>query len=155
MLGLFLFGGYMLKVLLVCMMYVCPLQASRGIDNLNYGNLRPEVNIRLHHQIGRDNMGFAVFDSPEAGIRAIRHNLMVYKTRYGINTVEGIILRWTAHDTASKREYIIFVSKQLKVKPTQALTFNKKQIVKLIQAIIIFESGHTPFTDKQIRQALK
>ena len=71
-----------------------PSGAPIGIRNNNPGNIRPSL-IPWIGQIGT-NGGFAAFDTPAHGIRAIFKNLKSYINSHGLHTIPAIASRWTA-----------------------------------------------------------
>ena len=66
----------------------------RGVRNANPGNLRAVTGVQWLGQVGVDDVGFAVFDTPQHGIRAMAKQLLAYQQKHGLNTIAGIINRW-------------------------------------------------------------
>jgi hypothetical protein len=119
-----------------------PLGTARGMRNNNPGNI---VSNRFTQQYGGyiDSDGrFAIFASPEDGIRAMDRLLGVYNKKYGLNTVSGIVNRWAPPNENQTGRYVNFVSKETGFAPDQKIDFNnKEQRAKLIKAIIYQENG--------------
>ena len=126
------------------------MEIPRGIRNHNAGNLRPNDWKKWPGATGADDEGYVIFKRPIDGLRAIVINLRIYKTNYRINTVQDIINRWTNDIPAKDRVgYIKFVSSRLEVNPTTKLNMNNPKIIKqLAKAIIFFENGQDPYSDK-------
>jgi hypothetical protein len=119
-----------------------PLGTARGMRNNNPGNIESN---RFTQQyggyIGSDGR-FAIFQSPEDGIRAMDRLLGVYNKKYGLNTVSGIVNRWAPPNENQTSRYVDFVSKETGFAPDQKIDFNsKEQRAKLIKAMIYQENG--------------
>lgn len=134
-----------------------PLGTTRGIRNNNPGNI---ISNRFIEQyggyIGSDGR-FSIFKSPEDGIRAMDRLLNVYNTKYGLNTVSGIIHRWAPPNENQTNEYITFVSKETGFSPSETINFDdKNQRAKLIKSIIQRENGkkQSSLFDDRILSAL-
>ena len=73
----------------------------RGIRNNNPGNLNYVGQAGTHLEKGV-HPRFAVFATPEAGLMALRGQLLRYNQRDGLDTAKGIISKWappTENDT--------------------------------------------------------
>ena len=119
----------------------------RGIRNNNPGNLNYVGQAGAHKEPGPHGR-FAVFATPEAGLMALRGQLLRYNQRDGLDTVKEIISKWappTENDTAS---YIEGVSHALGVTPDQKLgSFTPQLVAGLMRAIILIENGKNPYGD--------
>lgn len=117
----------------------------RGIRNNNPGNLNYVGQAGAHKEPGPHGR-FAVFATPEAGLMALRGQLLRYNQRDGLDTVKEIINKWappTENDTAS---YIEGVSHALGVTPDQKLgPFTPHLVAGLMRAIILIENGKNPY----------
>ncbi len=117
----------------------------RGIRNNNPGNLNYVGQAGAHLEKGV-HPRFAVFATPEAGLMALRGQLLRYNQRDGLDTVAGIIGKWappSENDTAS---YIEGVSHALGVTPDQKLgPFTPHLVAGLMRAIILMENGKNPY----------
>lgn len=82
-------------------------KVTRGVRNNNPGNIDYNPANKWVGQLGIEqgkNPRFALFDTPENGIRALGKLLQTYRTKYGLKTVGGIISRWAPgveNDTAA------------------------------------------------------
>ena len=119
--------------------------APRGIRNNNFGNLQALPRGQMWDgQTGVDPAGYAVFATPEAGMKAAQTNLNTYATKHGINTVAGVISRWAPQGAAGNNtgNYISFVANQLGVKPDQPLDMSNPQVQQgILGGIFQFENG--------------
>ena len=126
----------------------------KGIRNNNPGNIRATATI-WQGQVGDDGTGFAVFDTPENGIRAMARTLHTYATSYGITTVQGIISRWAPANENDTASYVQDVAARMDVGDTQPLVFSASQLVALVAAIINHENGMQPYTDAQLLAGIR
>jgi hypothetical protein len=112
---------------------------TRGFRNNNPGNLRagiPWVGI-----IGADADGYAVFDKPENGIRAMGLDLLT-KIGRGVNTPRSIISVYAPpSDNNPTDNYIAQVCEWTGFSPDQVLT--RADMPTLAYAMIRFENGTT------------
>lgn len=114
----------------------------RGVRNNNPGNI---VDLgRLgpwEGQTGRDR-NFAVFRTPEAGLRALGVNTISHQRLHGANTVEEIITRHAPASENNSRRYSQFVANELGVRPTDRIdTQDTNTLSRLMRAIITYENG--------------
>jgi len=122
----------------------------RGIRNNNPGNIEDNgIDWRGHR--GSDGR-FIIFDKPEHGIRAIARILNTYQTKYGINTVEGIISRWAPPHENNTDAYIAHAEKVLKVSRLEPI--GREHYEKLIRVIIQHENGVQPYSSKVINDGI-
>lgn len=129
---------------------------TRGLRNNNPGNLRPTSDKWLGIS-GVDTVGgagsFLKFSKPEYGIRALFHNLLTYRTKYGLTTVRDIITRWApAADGNNTPVYIASVAAQLGKNPDSVL--NLSDYPALVKAIIHHENGVNPYPDALIASGM-
>jgi len=108
---------------------------------------------------------FYKFKSAKWGIRAMARNLMTYSNKHAINTISGVISRWAPptkelpdgvtvfeNDTKS---YIAFVSKKTGIPPDRPIDLNNGIIlVEIISAIIFYENGSMPYSNKDITDGI-
>jgi hypothetical protein len=122
----------------------------RGLLNNNPGNIDRTKSMWTGEIEGGDKR-FKTFATPELGIRAIVENLRSYETKYGINTVEGIIKRWAPPNENDTKSYISFVSQQLGVDPTAQLNLSDPATLQALStAIILKENGKNPYGQEVI-----
>lgn len=129
---------------------------TRGLRNNNPGNIVNNPANPWVGQVGVDSVapcppgGFCVFDSMADGLRAIMVTLNTYWTKYGLNTVSGIISRWSTTDQAA---YQADVASSLGVGVNDTLDMtNPATYIALSQAITFQENGLDPLamTDLQL-----
>ena len=112
---------------------------QRGLRNNNPGNIKKSsIKWRGMSKVQDDNT-FVKFDRMEDGINAMYKNLLAYKTKYGLDTVEKIINRWAPSSENNTTAYVNSVSKSLGINPTDKLTLDRYPT--LISAIIKHENG--------------
>lgn len=98
---------------------------------------------------------FIAFDTPEDGIRAMARNLDTYGSKYGLNTVAGIINRWAPPSENDTRQYAATVAKALGVDPNQPLDLGNPQVkAKLMTAMARVEAGRDHYTEDQMLGAI-
>jgi len=111
-----------------------------SMRNNNPGNMRP---------LGQ-NAGFQAFDSPDAGLDAMRRDLTVkiigksnaMKANYGENyqpSLKNLISTWAPPTENDTGNYINFVSQKTGIQPDQVLT--EADIDRIIPAMIEQEGG--------------
>jgi len=109
----------------------------RGIRNNNPTNLE-DAGIAWQGMTGTDGP-YCVFDTMENGIRAAAINLRNYWRLHGINTVDGIVRRWSATDQDA---YVTHVSTWLGVDPQEPLDMEDAGVrTQLLQAMTRQEEG--------------
>ncbi|QVK23095.1 virion protein [Shewanella dokdonensis] len=132
------------------------MMQPRGITNNN------PLNIRENKMVDYDWLGeadgdwdpqFEEFTTPFYGIRAAARILRNYRTKYGVNTVQGIIRRWAPpSDNNPTESYIDFVAKNAGVTATQ--TLGAADYIKVVAAMIRFENGFNPYETSLIANAV-
>ncbi|OZI20052.1 hypothetical protein CAL26_21090 [Bordetella genomosp. 9] len=86
--------------------------------------------------------GFARFPDPIAGGKALVKNLMTYGSKYGLNTVEGIITRYAPPNENNTKAYIAAVSGGLGVEPNAPLDMRSPEVLSsLARQIANHEQG--------------
>jgi hypothetical protein len=113
------------------------ISTIRGIRNNNPTNLE-DAGIAWQGMTGTDGP-YCVFDTMENGIRAAAINLRNYWRLHGINTVDGIVRRWSATDQDA---YVSNVSRWLGVDPQDALDMEDAGVrTQVLQAMTRQEEG--------------
>ena len=119
--------------------------APAGAAPLSVRNNNPG-NLKFAGQPGAtaDARGFAVFQTPEAGAAAADNQLNLYMQRDGLNTVRGIVNKWSpvadpGNAAGSTANYANYVAKQLGISPDQPLS--PQDIPRLRAAMAQFEAG--------------
>lgn len=98
---------------------------------------------------------FATFATPEDGIRAARDNILAYRDKHGLNTVEGIVSRWAPPNENNTPAYIASVAKALGVDPKAPLNLDDPQVqAGLVAAIARQEGGGATYTPEVVQRAL-
>ncbi|OCA55154.1 structural protein [Photorhabdus namnaonensis] len=128
---------------------------TRGIRNNNPGNIRWGDDWKgLVPESQRTDKSFCQFVSPEYGIRPMVKVIRNYNSKYGINTVSGIIKRWAPPNENNTDAYISHVCKDTEVTCDQVVdVFNKEFMTKLIKSIIVMENGSQPYSNAVIDKA--
>jgi hypothetical protein len=138
--------------------------STRGERNNNPGNIRhnpkypavPDPAWQGMSSVQTDS-SFLQFDDVLHGIRAMHVNLNTYFTKYGLNTVSGIIQKWApASDHNATASYIAFVANSMGVDPNAQLDLSDlTTMTALVHAIIMRENGSDPYLSTgQLQQAM-
>ncbi len=117
------------------------LTPTRGERNNNPGNIRkgPAWQGLAADQSG--DMAFAVFTTPEYGIRALGKLLQNYQSQ-GFNTVRAVINKYAPSNENNTGAYINAVASALHVAPDSPIDLNDPAtLVALTNAIIQHENG--------------
>lgn len=110
---------------------------TRGFRNNNPGNLRGPT--PWQGRIGTDPEGFAIFETMELGVRALRVDLTA-KLNRGLDTVRKIMNVYApASDNNPTATYIRKVSEWMNVNADERLT--TADLPGLVDSIIRFEQG--------------
>ena len=129
-------------------------EISRGIRNHNPGNLREAADggeCWDGERSTNDDLAFEEFDSPEYGIRALCRVLLVYYSKYNLNTVEKIINRYAPPSENDTTAYIDVVCRRLGVQHNTEIWVPRSGTMELlVRAIITHENGEQPYNDKTI-----
>lgn len=124
--------------------------SPRGLRNNNPGNIEASTD-RWEGQTGSDGR-FATFETPEAGIRALARTLLTYQDKHGLNTVEGIIGRWSPPRENDTKAYVRAVAGAIGFEPTTPLDLKDAKVLQsLTRAIIGHENGRQPYAEDVIR----
>lgn len=122
----------------------------RGIRNHNPGNIE-DIGTPWRGRLGNDGR-FIIFDSPVNGIRAIARILTTYRSKYNLNTIEGIINRWAPPHENDTTAYIAHAEKALNTPRNMPLS--TVQHADLIKVIILHENGQQPYSDEVIHAGI-
>ena len=115
---------------------------SRGLENRNPGNIRrAPVHYKGEVRPSRDP-DFKEFESLAWGYRAIFVLLDTYRTRYGIDTLRGMISRWAPPSENRTEAYIRAVAADTGIDPDEPLdTLDPATMIPLAAAISRVENG--------------
>lgn len=128
------------------------IRQPRGIRNNNPGNLNYAGQTGATREAG-PNGRFAVFQSAEAGLQALAHQLRLYAQR-GINSVRTIISKFAPPSENNTQAYINSVSRGLGVDANATLNVNDPRVMQgLMDAIIKVENGRNPYSTEQLASA--
>lgn len=144
------------------------MSTPRGIRNRNPGNIDFNPRNDWQGQIGMEKGGrFAIFDTPENGIRALGKLLINYRGKdgmpdvggKGIDTVLETISRWAPSNENDTQAYSGAVAKRLGVLATDPINIKDPATLRgMVVSIIIHENGTNPYTsaiiDEGVRRAL-
>lgn len=124
----------------------------RGVRNNNPGNVRPSATYAWRGQVGVDSGGYLIFDTPEAGIRAVAVDLLT-KYKRGLVTVRSIISVYAPPaDNNDTEAYIAAVCRDLGVMDYSWLHLSDRHVLRaFVVAIIKHECGPGPwYSDAQV-----
>ena len=123
----------------------------RGLRLRNPGNIRPGAG--FYGEMGDDG-GYAEFESDEAGIRAIQRLLGTYGSKYGINTLRGLVNRYAPPSENPTSNYLDFLSEKTGIGPDEEIDLAGRGS-DIIPAIIGFEQGKQPFSQEFINRSIE
>ena len=126
-----------------------------GVRNFNLGNIRPGAGFIGEKGV---NKGYATFENPMFGGRALARLLNTYNTKYGINTIEDLVNRYAPegdNPRESIENYKKFLSKSTGLGVDEEFDLDSDR-GKLMQGIFQFETGQdSPFSKEQINQMIE
>lgn len=125
----------------------------RGIRNNNPGNIRHSGAKWQGMAAQQTDAAFVQFTTPEYGIRALGKLLDTYASKYGINTVRGLIAKYAPSTENDTDSYAKAVAKAIGVTPDTVITISTHKET-LIAAIIAHENGQQPYTLAQINNGV-
>lgn len=130
-----------------------PLLTARGIRNNNPGNIKKSASTWLG-KVGNDGT-FETFDTAENGIRAMARLLRTYRNNYGLNTIRGIIQRWTAGDSATiQNNYVAHIVNETGI-PEYGVLTGVDHYAAVVEQMIYFENGQQPYPKSLIVKAVQ
>lgn len=132
---------------------VMDMFTARGIRNNNPGNIRHGASWQGMAAQQLD-AAFVTFKTPEYGIRAISKIIDTYSSKYGINTVRGVIEKWAPPNENDTESYVQAVSDEVGVSPDSEVNLSAIK-PDLIAAIIRHENGQQPYNVAQINSGSK
>jgi hypothetical protein len=117
--------------------------APRGIRNNNPMNLRRTRDQWLGLAPVQTDPEYFQFASLQYGLRAGGVVLLNYQSRYGLNTVRGIIARYAPEHENPTDAYIANVAARLKIGAAEPFDVAAR-LRELMRAIVIQENGAAP-----------
>ncbi|NIB44730.1 structural protein [Pseudomaricurvus alkylphenolicus] len=115
-------------------------KGPRGIRNNNWLNIRYNPANNWDGQTGADPDGFAIFSTPEFGIRAAAKLITNYRDFHGIDTIRGIIERWAPDSENNTDAYIQHVSDYLHYDPDLPIDLDVYMSL-LLHIMAVHENG--------------
>ena len=141
------------------------MTTPRGVRNRNPGNIDFNPRNDWQGQIGKEPGGrFAIFDTPENGIRALCKLLINYRGKdgmpgvggKGIDTVLETINRWAPSNENDTQAYAGVVAKRLGVRATDPINIKDQATLRgMVLSIIIHENGGNPYPDAIINEGVR
>jgi len=131
--------------------YADALGAPRGIRNNNPGNIE-FTSIKWRGLVGSDGR-YAVFDTPQNGLRAMALEIWDSITRDGDDTITKLINQWAPPTENLTGAYALSVSKQTGIGVTEQLVY-RRDVAALMKAITKHENGVQPYPDSVIQSAI-
>jgi hypothetical protein len=102
---------------------------SSGVNDYNLGNIRP----------AGSSTGFVQSKSLEQGIKDIDENLKAYGEKHGINTLRGVISRWSPPSENDTESLIKAASQKTGLKPDEKIDLSNPVIRHIISGPIILQ----------------
>lgn len=125
----------------------------RGIRNNNPGNIKKSPSAWVG-KVGNDGT-FEIFDTAQNGIRAMARLLRTYRNSYGLNTIRGIVQRWTSGDSSTiQNNYVKHLVNKTGITEGDQL-ISVSQYAALVENMIFFENGQQPYSRAMIVQAVQ
>ena len=141
---------------------VAKAKAPRGIRNNNPGNIRGTgpAGQKLdpwRGQVGLDDQGFCIFDTPEQGLRALALLMLIYQSRHRLMTLQGIVKRWAPPNENNTAAYVAAVCIACGVRADDAvhLARDRHMLEQLVRAIVKHENGLQPYPPSVITAGVR
>lgn len=114
----------------------------RGMRNNNPLNIEAGDFTQSQPGFAGSDGRFARFQQPQQGVDAAGKLLDTYSSKYGLNTISGIIARWAPQGENDTRGYAASVAGRMGVNPDQPIDLSNPQVKQsLIAAMAQFENG--------------
>jgi hypothetical protein len=131
--------------------------APRGVRNNNPGNIDRTATVWKGEDRSpealRSEPRFCVFETPQAGFRALAKTLLTYQNKHGLQTVRDIINRWAPPVENNTSAYATQVANEVGVGTREIVSFNKQvPLQRLVTAIARHENGGL-FWDEAVIEA--
>ncbi len=138
---------------------------ARGIRNNNPGNIDFNPRNNWQGQLGMEPGGrFAIFDSPENGIRAAGKLLLNYRGKdgmpgvgkTGIDTPLEFISRWAPSNENDTLSYAKAFAKRLSVGVRDSINIAEPKVLRAaLVSIIVHENGLNPYKDSIVDEGVR
>ncbi|WP_250655058.1 hypothetical protein [Alkalimarinus coralli] len=130
-------------------------QLPRGIRNNNPGNIENNGIAWNGLSDTQTDSRFYQFNDARYGIRAIARIIKTYSSKYGLNTVRGIINRWAPPHENDTGAYVDHVAAVVGVDPDQLVdVHNETVMTALVTTIIQHENGVQPYDQSLIQEGV-
>lgn len=132
-------------------------QEPRGVRNNNPGNLDRTATVWRGEDRSADALArekrFCVFETPQAGFRALAKTLLTYQNKHGLRTVREMINRWAPPVENPTEAYITQVAREVGVGSREVVNLNKQvPLQRMVTAIARHENGGL-FWDEAVIEA--
>lgn len=127
----------------------------RAVRNNNPLNIRISSSAWQGKINPSTDVEFEQFANVQYGFRAAAKTIRTYSSKYGINTLRGIISRWAPSNENDTNNYLTFVAKQLGISPDLVIDVTNRELcAQLIYAMSIMEAGRGWFSLDEARQGV-
>jgi hypothetical protein len=120
----------------------------RGIRNNNPGNIRIGSSKWDGQRVMQSDPDYVEFEDPVFGLRALMRVLLVYRAKYGLDTVESLINRFAPPKENATDNYIYCVAKALSVKRTCPIDLTARPVLAALAAAITRQENGKPPEDR-------
>ena len=135
----------------------------RGVRNSNPGNIDRTSTVWQGEDRSPDALRreprFCVFETPQAGVRALAKTLLTYQNKHGLRTVREMINRWAPPTENDTEAYITQVAREVGVGSREIVSLSKQlPLQRMVTAIARHENGglfwDAAVIEAGVRQAL-
>lgn len=132
-----------------------PKVSDKVLNTSGYKGCNP-LNVKVFGNkwkglIGQDERGHAIFARPEDGIRAGVKVIQTYANKYGLNTIESILSRFSAADSLTMGSYVDNVSHATGYGSNERLNLKDPEVLKkVVTAMMKQEIGDVPYSERTI-----
>lgn len=114
----------------------------RGLRNNNPGNIRINGDLFRGEIRPSTDKSFKQFETPAYGYRAIFKILRNYHTKYALNTIRKMIIRWAPGSENNTDAYIKSVSSYAGIPADDPININDwEQMVRIVAGMSKVENG--------------
>lgn len=131
--------------------------ATRGVRSNNPGNIDRTKTVWQGEDRSADALRreprFCVFETPQAGFRALAKTLLTYQNKHGLRTVRDMINRWAPPKENDTEAYITQVAREVGVGSREIVSLSKQvPLQRMVTAIARHENGGL-FWDEAVIEA--